>query len=85
AGQYAEILSAAAFFSFISSPLDRLSLVLRVNSYLPTLHFCRVVATLVAIAASYFFELSFVNYLIFLSLQMAALYVIDICFGRWFL
>lgn len=85
AGQYAQIFSIAAFFAFVSTPLDRTSLILRVNNYLPIMHFFRMLSAMMVIGVAKFFNLEFFTYLILLTFQMSFLYLIDMIFGWIFL
>lgn len=82
AGKYAQIFSVAAFFAFISTPLDRVSLILRVNTYLPSMHLLRMIATGVVMWVAVYFGLSFVEYLVALTFQMSLLYFVDMVFGK---
>ena len=85
AGQYAQIFSVAAFFAFISTPLDRIALILRINKYLPIMHFFRMLSAVTVIGMAEFFNLNFWNYLILLTLQMSLIYLLDLIFGWVFL
>lgn len=85
AGSYARIFSVAAFFSFISSPLDRISLILGVNRYLPIMHLVRMSVSVFFMGLAYFYHWDFVSYLFSLTVQMSFLYLTDMVFGRVFL
>lgn len=85
AGKYAQIFSVAAFFSFISTPLDRVSLILRVNAYLPIMHLLRMIATGITMLLAVYCDLSFVGYLVLLTCQMSLLYLMDMVCGKVFI
>ncbi|MGE7957526.1 lipopolysaccharide biosynthesis protein [Pseudomonas sp. NPDC089530] len=85
AGQYARVFSVAAFFSFISTPLDRVSLILRINIYLPLIHLLRMITAGVVMGLAVFHEYSFFEYLIGLTCQMSILYFLDMACGKFFL
>jgi O-antigen/teichoic acid export membrane protein len=83
AGKYAQVFSVAAFFAFISTPLDRISLILRVNTYLPIIHLLRMLATGVVVLIAVYADLSFTEYLVALTFQMSSLYFVDMVCGKW--
>lgn len=82
AGHYATIMSMSAFFSFISSPMDRSSLIVNVWWYLPIWHIVRVIATLVTIFAAWHSSWQFDTFLILLVIQMSLIYMIDY-YAEW--
>jgi len=84
AGSYAQIFSVAAFFSFISTPLDRTSLILRKNAYLPIMHFVRMLCSISVVAVAVFSNANFLTYLILMTIQMSALYFADMMCGYFF-
>lgn len=85
AGNYASIISFAAFFSFIAGPFDRLSVVLNLTYYLPIIHMLRftLIALISFVAIKFNFE--FESYLYNYSLVMMLIYVADLIAGRAFL
>lgn len=85
AGHYAQVFSVAAFFAFISTPLDRITLILRINTYLPIMHFFRMLAAVAVVAVAQIYKLEFSSYLILLTFQMSLLYSLDMVFGYFFL
>lgn len=84
AGAYATILVPAAFFSFLTSPLDRGSLVVGAWKYVLGWHMFRAATTgvlaLVAEQAGWPLE----RFLLGLSIQMSVCYLIDLYAGRGF-
>jgi teichuronic acid exporter len=85
AGQYAQIFSVAAFFSFISTPLDRISLILRINGYLPLMHLFRMLTSIGLMVFATFYELDFMTYLLCMTCQMSIMYALDMGCGWAFL
>ncbi len=85
AGKIAEVMSLAAFFSFLAGPLDRMSLVLGVGYYLPLIHFLRLLVTFLIILGSYLHSFSIADFILFFSIGMCFLYIIDIFFCRFLL
>jgi teichuronic acid exporter len=84
AGEYAMLLSLAACLSFITSPLDRTCLIVNAWWYAPIWHSTRALATiLVAFLASYY-TWSFDSYLIAMTIQTCALYLVDGLSSRFF-
>lgn len=84
AGAYATILVPAAFFSFLTSPLDRGSLVVGAWKYVLAWHTFRAATTgvlaLVAERSGWPLE----RFLLGLSIQMSLCYLIDLYAGRGF-
>lgn len=83
AGLYAQILVVAAFSSFISTPLDRVSLVLRYNWYMPTLHMFRLMATGVLLIVVSHFALDFKGFLLCYVVQVSVVYLLDLLLARF--
>lgn len=85
AGQYAQILVVAAFFSFISTPLDRISLVIRANYYMPVLHVLRLITSMLVLLLANQFSLSFDQFLMLYVIQVSVVYGIDLVGGNFLL
>lgn len=85
AGNYAQIFSVAAFFAFISTPLDRITLVLRKNTYLPVMHFFRMLCSILMVIVAAFGKFDFLTYLILMTAQMSILYLADLACGYVFI
>lgn len=85
AGQYAQVFSVAAFFSFLSTPLDRVSLILRINIYLPLIHLFRMLSSIGVMAGAAFYKLDFMVYLLLMTCQMSIVYLVDMVCGWLFL
>ncbi|WP_060508945.1 lipopolysaccharide biosynthesis protein [Pseudomonas sp. NBRC 111124] len=83
AGLYAQVLMVAALSAFVSTPLDRVSLVLRYNWYLPSLHVFRLMATGILLSLAIHMVLDFKNFLLFYVVQMSAVYLLDILFAHF--
>lgn len=84
AGQYAVWMSIAAFFSFVSAPMDRSSLIVGRLRYLPIWHAARALTTLSVLAISWRCTLSFDGFLALLATQMSVLYAVDLFAERQF-
>ncbi len=84
AGQIAIPFALAAFFQFISTPLDRTSIVVNVTKYLPIWHFFRAWTTILVFYVSIKENLSIIDFCTVLSIQISILYLIDIIFGYIF-
>ena len=85
AGTFGELLALYAFFSFLAAPVDRISLILNISSYLPIMHSTRLLLILVLILVSRYFEISPNNFILLLSSLMSFIYLSDIFFGFYFL
>lgn len=85
AGKIAELMSIAAFFSFLAGPLDRMSLVLGIGFYLPLIHFFRLIVVLLGIYLAVFFDFKSYEFFLFYSSSMAFIYMIDIIVSRFYL
>lgn len=83
AGVYAQVLVVAAFCSFISTPLDRVSLVLRYNFYMPLLHVLRLALTGAVLLVSYYNSLSFGEFLMLYTVQVSVVYLLDLVFANF--
>ncbi|MCW2270312.1 lipopolysaccharide biosynthesis protein [Pseudomonas sp. JUb96] len=85
AGRYAQVFSLAAFFAFISTPLDRVSLVLKRSYYLPVLHTLRLLSSLITLFLALHLNMTFMGFLVLYTVQMAAIYLFDLLMGWFFL
>ncbi|MFJ4066654.1 lipopolysaccharide biosynthesis protein [Pseudomonas sp. NPDC089996] len=83
AGLYAQVLMVAALSAFVSTPLDRVSLVLRYNWYLPSLHVFRLMATGVLLSLATHLALDFEDFLLFYVVQVSAVYLLDLLFAHF--
>ncbi|WP_410481560.1 oligosaccharide flippase family protein [Pseudomonas plecoglossicida] len=83
AGLYAQFLVVAAFCAFISTPLDRVSLVLRLNWYMPTLHVFRLLATVMLLVIAQFYSLDFQDFLLLYVMQVSLVYLVDLFFAKF--
>jgi O-antigen/teichoic acid export membrane protein len=84
AGIFASILSVAAFFAFLSGPLDRSCLIVSAWRYIPAWHVARTVTTALVAGVAVLAHLSPRTFLILLSLQMTLMYAIDLFAERHF-
>lgn len=84
AGRYAQIMSLAAFFSFIAGPFDRLSLVIGLAYYLPVIHTIRfsLIAAISLLAVQ--FDCSAIEYIVLFSFAMSTIYIFDLIVCRFF-
>ncbi|MNO53311.1 hypothetical protein D3C76_437540 [compost metagenome] len=85
AGRYAQVFSIAAFCAFISTPLDRVSLVLKISYYLPMLHTLRLFLAVFAFCLALYFNMTFMEFLLVYTVQMSFVYLADLLMGRYFL
>lgn len=85
AGKYAQIMSVAAFFSFIAGPVDRLSLVLGLAYYLPIIHMIRLTLIICFAIFTINYGYSAINYIFGYSMVMMAVYILDISICRYML
>lgn len=83
-GQYAMVMAMAAGLSFITSPLDRTSLVVQAWWYLPQWHAARALTTVAVVWVAWQLQWSIQQFLMALAVQMSALYLVDWLAGRWF-
>jgi len=77
AGLYAAILSFGAFFSFVTSPLDRACLVVGAWWYVPLWHSARVATTGLVTILAFKLQWNMEAFLTGLTIQQATLYLID--------
>ena len=84
AGQYAMLMAVAAGLSFITSPLDRTSLVVKAWWYLPLWHTARAVTTVAVVWTAWRWDWSVLQFLLVLVVQMSIMYLADWLTGRWF-
>lgn len=85
AGKYAQIMSVAAFFSFIAGPVDRLSLVLGLAYYLPIIHMVRLTLIIIMAIIARNYDYSIADYITGYSMVMAIVYICDIFICRYVL
>jgi teichuronic acid exporter len=85
AGQYAQIMSVAAFFSFIAGPVDRLSLVLGLAYYLPIIHMLRLTLIMALAIITIKHGYTAADYIAGYSIVMAAIYILDLAACRYML
>lgn len=78
AGQTAAWLTLAAFFSFISAPMDRTSLIVGEWRYLIGWHLLRAVTTLIVLGLSWWQQWAYLQTVQALVLQMSAMYAVDL-------
>jgi teichuronic acid exporter len=77
AGRYASVLSISAFFSFITSPLDRACLVVGAWAYIPLWHAARVLTAGLVAWLAWRHNWSVETFVVALVLQMSSLYLVD--------
>lgn len=77
AGHIASFYSIAAAFSFFTTPFDRSGIIVNAWWYGPLWHCVRLMTTVAVLFISWFFELSFWNFLLFLTAQMSVMYIVD--------
>jgi teichuronic acid exporter len=82
AGQYAVLISIAAFCAFVCTPMERSCLIVGRWRYQALWHAARAVTTLVVVAAAHLLHLDFKGFLLALVCQMSTLYLADI-FMEW--
>ena len=82
AGRYAVLMSVSAFFSFVSAPMDRSSLIVGRWRYLIYWHAARASTTLLLLLWAYFARFTFDVLLILLVTQMSTLYLVDLVAER---
>lgn len=85
AGKYAQLMSVAAFFSFIAGPVDRLSLVLGLAYYLPIIHMIRLTLIIFLAIITINYGYTAADYIVGYSIVMAAVYILDVFLCRSFL
>ncbi|MBM3428701.1 MAG: hypothetical protein FJX95_07960, partial [Bacteroidetes bacterium] len=83
-GKVAMLVTPAAFFSFISSPVDRTCVLVGAKLYSPLWHLARMLSTLAVIVISKTLKLNFFEFVGILSFQMSLLYVVDLLCERFF-
>jgi len=84
AGQYAMLMAVGAGLSFITSPLDRTSLVVQAWWYLPLWHTARAVTTVAVVWLAWRWDWSVLQFLLALVVQMSTMYLADWITGRSF-
>lgn len=84
AGEYAAIMVPAAFFSFVSSPLDRACLVVGSWKYVIAWHLLRTLSTCIVVFLAEVYHMSIDAFIICLSIQMSICYLVDLWAGHRF-
>ncbi len=82
AGHYAALMSVGAFFSFVSAPMDRSSLIVGRWRYLIYWHAARASTTLLLLLGAHLALLTFDIFLMLLVAQMSILYLVDLVAER---
>lgn len=82
AGEYAVLMSLGAFFSFVTSPLDRASLVVNAWRYIPVWHGARALTTGLIAWLAWTLQWKFETFLAYLTAQMVTMYLIDY-YSQW--
>jgi O-antigen/teichoic acid export membrane protein len=77
AGLFAAILSISAFFSFVTSPLDRACLVVGAWLYVPLWHASRALTMLLVVTISGYYKFGMMTFLLMYSAQQIMLYLVD--------
>ena len=85
AGEISEVLAVAAFFSFISGPLDRIGILLNVRYYLFFIHTVRFLLTISGIYFCFKYEINEYYFLWIYVFFLCLIYTLDIIFGRYFI
>lgn len=84
AGEIAQVMSLAAFFSFLAGPLDRISLVLGIGYYLPLMHIIRLIMICSAIISVFILDIKAVDFILIFSIGMSLIYIFDIVLCRFY-
>lgn len=84
AGGFATIMVPAAFFSFMTSPLDRSCLVVGAWKYVIAWHSLRTLSTGGVVAMAEALNMPIENFIIGLSMQMSICYLVDFWAGHRF-
>ena len=82
AGEFASIMTLAAFFSFLAGPLDRMSLVIGIGYYLPMIHIVRLIFLIILLAVTKLLAFDQKTFVFAFSMAMSMVYIIDITFCR---
>jgi len=85
AGETAQTMTIAAFFSFLAGPMDKISLVVGRGSYLPIIHFLRLLIISVSVVIAIYIELNYIHFTTLLSLSLSLIYGLDLYLGRFYL
>jgi len=81
-GKFAQLMCFAAFFSFVAGPLDRLSIVLGLTTYLPFLHFFRIILIGLSILIAEIYSYNASAFVLNFSCSLAVSYSVDIFLMR---
>jgi O-antigen/teichoic acid export membrane protein len=84
AGQFAPYLAVSAFFSFLSGPLDRSCLIVGAWRYIPLWHLSRTLTTAAVVGLAWLGQWSPQAFLLALTVQTTALYLVDLYAERRF-
>jgi teichuronic acid exporter len=84
AGEFASWVAIAAFFAFLSGPLDRSCLVVSAWRYIPLWHAARTLTTALVIGLAWAGEWRAKTFVVALSCQMSLLYLVDLFAERSF-
>lgn len=77
AGYYASLMAVSAFFSFVSSPLDRTCLIVGAWWYPAIWHFLRALTTVLIAFLAWFYNWQFNHFLVMLVMQICFTYLVD--------
>jgi len=78
AGEFARILTVAAFFQFISTPLDKGALIVGANRYIFYWHMIRFLSFVSLVPLVRYYDLSVNSFLLILVLTNTILYTVDV-------
>jgi O-antigen/teichoic acid export membrane protein len=84
AGLYSSIMCISSFFAFLTTPLDRSCIVVGAWRYVPLWHLLRLASTAAVIALAWYADWPVLVFLFALSLQMTAMYLVDMAAERRF-
>jgi O-antigen/teichoic acid export membrane protein len=84
AGGFATWMAAAAFVSFVSTPMDRTCLIVGAGSYLVLWSVCRLVLTVVVVWLATALEFSPSNFVMAIAVQMCVALIVDFWAGYKF-
>lgn len=84
AGQFAAVMALSSGLAFLSTPLDRTCIVVGAWSYIPIWHALRLGTTALVLGASHYWSWPAATLVLFLTVQMSAMYLIDFAAERRF-
>lgn len=82
AGEFAQLLTLTAFFSFIAGPMDRISLIAGIGSYLPFIHSIRLAFLFTLIWLLKGGSFSPEHFVFYYAICMSVVYLLDLILGR---